>query len=454
MSARKVLFTTALLILALAGLAACASPTAAPPPPTAAPAQPTTAAPAPATSAPQPTTAPAPTTAAPAPTAAAPAPTAAPTSAPSAGKYQIPDVVQGKFNVAFIYLGPHDDGGWTQAHDVGRQYVDQNMPNVHTAYVESVPEGTESEQVTRALARKGFDVVIGTSFGYMDGMEAASADFPNVKFLHVSGYKSNGTNFGNMFGAMEDMKYLAGMVSGARLKADNQTQAGYIATFPTPEELRLGNAFALGMMQTCPACKLDVRWINTWHDPVKEKDAAASLFDAGADIVFTGADTPANAQVAVDKKKWAITYDYANNCTLSSCLTTIYWNWGPIYVADLKAMQAGTYKFGTEYFDADSGGLGLYGFMQGQTPNAGVPADVIPLVKAKLADMLAGKFTRFDVFAGEIKDNTGKVVVPAGQKISQGDIDQFAPGAAGFPAKYGMYWWNQNVIAELPKLTP
>ncbi|MBI3732057.1 MAG: BMP family ABC transporter substrate-binding protein [Chloroflexi bacterium] len=373
------------------------------------------------------------------------------TSAPGQSKFQIPDIEKGKFNVAFIYVGPHDDGGWTQAHDIGRQYVDQNVPNVHTTYVELVPEGTESEQVTRQLARKGFDAIVGTSFGFMDGMEAVSAEFPNIKFLHVSGYKTNGKNFGNMFGAMEDMKYLAGMIAGARAKADGQPKIGYIATFPIPEELRLGNAFAIGIKQTCPECKLDVRWINTWHDPVKEKEGAASLFDAGAQVVMTGADTPSNAEVAKDKKKWAVTYDYSGNCKLDSCLTTMYWNWGPVYTTDIKAMIAGTWKGGGEYFDADSGIVGLYGFMTGEKPQPGVPASVIPLVQAKLKDMLAGKFTRFDVFAGPIVDNKGKTVVPAGEKITQADIDQFPPGAPNFACKYCMLWWNDNIIAELPK---
>ena len=88
------------------------------------------------------------------------------------------------------------------------------------------------------------------------------------------------------------MKYLAGMLAGARAKADGNPKLGYMATFPIPEELRLGNAIALGMRKTCPECTMDVRWINTWHDPVKEKEGAASLFDAGAQVVFTGADTP------------------------------------------------------------------------------------------------------------------------------------------------------------------
>lgn len=425
----KFYLIAALALIAVLMLAACATPTAAPTsaPPTAAPAQATTA---PA----QPTAAPA-------------EPTAA------SAQFQIPDIEQGKYNVAFVYVGPHDDGGYSQAHELGRQYVDKNMPDVHTAYIENVPEGAEAEQVVRSLARKGFDAIITTSFGFMDATETVAAEFPDIKFLHVSGYKSNDTNFGNMFGGMETIKYMAGMIAGARAKEDNTPKVGYLATFPIPEEFRLGNAFALGVQRTCPECKMDVRWINTWHDPVKEKDAATSLLDAGADVVMTGADTPANAEAAKEKGKWAVTYDYEGNCKLDSCLTTMYWNWGPIYVADIKKMMDGAWKGGSEYFDVKDGGLGLWGFMEGQTPQKGVPESVIPEVRAVLADALAGKFDRFSVFSGPITDNKGNVVIPAGEKFSQGDIDQFAPGAPGFPAKYGMYWWNQNVVSELPKLS-
>ena len=210
---------------------------------------------------------------------------------PKAG-LQIPDVEKGKFNVAAVLIGPHDDGGWSQAHYDGLTYLEKNVPNTHVAYVENVPEGAEAEQVIRGLARKGFDLILTTSFGYMDPTATVAEEFPNQTFIHVSGFKSNNKNFGNLFGAMEDMKYLAGMVAGSRAKKDGNTKLGYIATFPIPEELRLGNAFALGMKKTCPACTLDVRWINTWHDPVVEKEAAASLFDGGAQVVFTGADTP------------------------------------------------------------------------------------------------------------------------------------------------------------------
>jgi basic membrane protein A len=298
-------------------------------------------------------------------------------------------------------------------------------------------------------------LIVTTSFGYMDPTGTVAEEFPDATFIHVSGYKSNLKNFGNLFGAMEDMKYLAGMLAGARAKKDGNPKLGYMATFPIPEELRLGNAFALGMAKTCAECKLDVRWINTWHDPVVEKDAAASLFDGGAQVVLTGADTPASADVAQAKGKWGITYDYVGSCKVDACLTTIYWNWGPIYAKIAKGVIDKSYKPGFDYFDADSGSLGLYGFMAGQSLTKGeadLPPEVIQMVKDTLAQMLAGKFTRFDVFAGEIKDNAGKVIVPAGQKMQQSDLDQFPPGAPGLECKYCMYWWNQNISAELPKL--
>ncbi|MEP7134691.1 MAG: BMP family ABC transporter substrate-binding protein [Chloroflexota bacterium] len=387
--------------------------------------------------------------AAPAPATQAPA-----TEAPATG-LQIPDVQEGKFNVAMVLIGPHDDGGWSQAHYEGLLYLEKNVPNSHVAYIENVPEGSDSEQTFRSLARKGFNLIIGTSFGYMDPMGTVAEEFPDQTFIHVSGYKSNLKNFGNLFGAMEDMKYLAGMLAGSRAKMDGNPKLGYMATFPIPEELRLGNAFMLGAKKTCPECTMDVRWISTWHDPVAEKDAAASLFDAGAQVVLTGADTPAVADVAQAKGKWGITYDYVGSCKVERCLTTIYWNWGPVYAKIAQGVSDKTYKPGFDYFDADSGSLGLFGFMEGQSLTKGtsdLPAADLQMVKDTLAQMLAGKFTRFDVFSGEIKDNKGNVIVPAGEKFVQADLDQFPPGAPGLECKYCMYWWAEGITAELPKL--
>lgn len=382
-------------------------------------------------------------------------PTIAPTTAPvEQPSMQIPDTVKGKFNIAMVLVGPHDDGGWSQAHYEGLEYIEKNVPNVHIAYVENVPEGTDSEQVFRSLSRKGFQLILGTAFGFMDPVETVAGEFPNIMYIHVSGYKSNQTNFGNLFGAVEDMKYLAGMLAGARAKLDGNPKLGYLATFPIPEEFRLGNAIALGVKQTCPECTIDVRWINTWHNPIIEKEAAASLFDGGAQVVFSGADSPAVADVAQAKGKWGITDDWYGSCKVERCLTVPYLNWGPVYVGITEKVIAGTYTPGWDYFDADSGGLGLFGFMDGQQLTAGekdLPPEVIQRVRDLLAKMLKGEFTRFDVFTGPIKDNTGKIIVPAGEKLQQADLDQFPPGAPGLECKYCMHWWADGITAELPK---
>jgi basic membrane protein A len=385
------------------------------------------------------------------------APTEAPAEAPAeeTGGLEIPEIEEGKFNVAMVLIGPHDDGGWSQAHYEGLEYIKQNVPNVNVAYIENVPEGADSEQVFRSLARKGFNLIFGTSFGYMDPMETVAEEFPDSTFIHISGYKSNTTNFGNLFGAMENMKYLAGMLAGARAKLDGNPKIGYMATFPIPEEIRLGNAIALGMKETCPECTMDVRWINTWHDPVIEKEAAASLFDAGSQVVFTGADTPAVADVAQEKGKWGITYDWYGSCKVERCLTAPYWNWGPVYSKIAQGVIDKTYTPGWDYFDSDSGGLGLFGFMEGQELTAGMkdlPPEVITTVQETLEKMNNGEFTRFDVFAGEIKDNKDAVIVPAGEKMKQADLDQFPPGAPGLECEYCMYWWADGITAELPSL--
>jgi len=369
------------------------------------------------------------------------------------GGFEIPAVEDGKFNVAMVLIGPHDDGGWSQAHYEGLLYVEENVPDTHVAYIELVPEGADSEQVFRSLARKGFDLILGTSFGYMDPMEVVAGEFPETMFIHLTGFKTNGTNFGNMFGEMEVFKYMAGMIAGSRAKTDGNPRIGYMATFPIPEELRLGNAIMLGVKRTCPECTMDVRWINTWHDPVIEKEGAASLFDAGAQVVFTGADTPAAGDVAMEKEKWGVNYDHVGACKVDRCLTAPYWTWGPIYARITEETIAGTHVPGFQYFDSSEGGMGLYGFMEGQTLQPGVadlPAEDLQLVRDTLAAALAGDFNRFDVFKGPISDNQGNLILADGVSLEQLDLDGFA--VFGSPCQTCMYWWAEGITAELPDL--
>ena len=199
----------------------------------------------------------------PAPAKPAAEPTAAPaaaepTKAPEAAKpaegggLQIPDVVDGKFNVAAVLIGPHDDGGWSQAHYDGLTYIEKNMPDSHVAYVENVPEGAEAEQVIRSLARKGFDLILTTSFGYMDPTGAVAEEFPDQTFVHVSGFKSNSKNFGNLMGAMENMKYLAGMVAGFARQEGRRPEDRLHGDFPHPRRAAPGQCLCVGHEEDLP----------------------------------------------------------------------------------------------------------------------------------------------------------------------------------------------------------
>jgi basic membrane protein A len=368
------------------------------------------------------------------------------TAPEKAGKYTIPSVEPGKLNAAFVYVGPVGDGGWTYAHDQGRRFLERAVPDTHTAYIESVAEGADAEQVIRALARKGFDLIVTTSFGFMDATETVAKEFPKTKFVHISGYKKSDTNFGNAFGAMEDMKYLAGMIAGARAKADGNPRLGYIAPFPIPEVIRLGNALMLGARQTCPECTIELRWMNSWFDPGKEQEAAESMFNAGVQVVVTGADTTGPITVAGQKGKWAIGYDSDNACDANRarCLTVPYWKWGVYYKDLVTQVRAGTWKPSAFYGEPSSGLLGLYGFDEGQSPAPGVPESVVPLVRQKLDEMRAGKVTRFDLFAGPIKDNKGKVVLPEGKRMTQEDLEGL-PGCT-----VCMSWLAEGIIGEIP----
>jgi len=162
------------------------------------------------------TAAPAATTAAPVATTAAPvATTAAPVATTAAPVATTAAPEPAEVKAAFIYVGPVGDGGWTWAHDQGRQFAAEQT-GVETAFVEMVPEGTADFGIfVRDFIGQGYNVIFGTSFGYMDDMLALADEYPDVVFEHISGYKANDTNFGNTFGRMYEPRYLSGMVAGS-----------------------------------------------------------------------------------------------------------------------------------------------------------------------------------------------------------------------------------------------
>ncbi|MGI9861679.1 BMP family ABC transporter substrate-binding protein [Moorella naiadis] len=331
-----------------------------------------------------------------------------------------------KMKVAFVYVGPVGDAGWSWEHDQGRKYLEQKLPWVETSYMENVPEGADCERVLTELAEKGNKIIFATSFGYMDYVINVAKKYPNVVFMHCSGYKT-AANVGTYFGAMEEARYLSGIVAG---KMTKKNVLGFVAAHPIPEVIRGINAFTLGARSVNPNVKVKVVWTNTWYDPAAEKQAALSLLDAGCDVIAQHQDTPGPQQAAQEKGAYGIGYDsdmsqFAPNATLTSPI----WNWGPYYVKTVEAVKNGTWKPDQYYGTMKDGIIGLAPF------NKMVPQDVRDLVEKKKQEIINGKFF---VFQGPIKDQSGKVRVQEGQKMSHDDI-------------LGFNWFVEGVEGEIPK---
>lgn len=332
-----------------------------------------------------------------------------------------------KIKVGFIYVGPKGDKGYTYAHDQGRLYLEKEL-GVETIFQESVKEDkAEVKSVIDTMVEEGANVIFSTSFGFMDGTEEAAKEYPEVKFFHCSGYKSNDTNFVNYFGRIEEPRYLSGIVAGLKTKTN---KIGYVGAMQIPEVIRGIDAFTLGVKSVNPDAVVMVNWTNTWYDPTKEKEAAKNLLNQGADVIAQHQDTPAPQQAAEEKGAFSIGYnvDMAEMAP-KAYMTAPVWNWGPYYVKQVKAIMDGTWK-------AENYWGGMSDDVVELAPlTANAPEGAKEKVEAAKADIISGKLK---VFEGPIKDQSGKVRVEAGQTLSDADqlsLDWFVEGVQGTISK-------------------
>jgi basic membrane protein A len=422
-SRRRILRLGGLLLATSAAsglLAACSTPPAPPAPAAAAP----TAAPA---AAAKPTTAPA------AAATSAPAATTAPAVA-AAGK---------KIRAAFVYTGPINDHGWTNAHDDGRKALEQALgANVETAYTENVPETADSQRVFEDYARKGFDVIYGTSFGFMDYMLEAAKEFPNVKFDHCSGFKS-APNLSTYYAAEEEPRYVSGMIAGKMTKTNT---LGFVGSFPIPEVVRFLNAFAAGVQATNPDARIHMVWINTWFDPPKEKSGAESVLDLNADVLTGTTDSPSLAQAAGARGKYAVGVDYdQSSYAPTAILQSDRFLWAQHYVNSVKAIMNGTWKPVQYYYHMKDN------MVEPTQPSSFVPADVAAPAMNVAAQIKAGTF---NIWKGPLVDNHGNVKAPEGKTL--GDFLDGTPEAGqtkedAYVQSNQMNWALSNIVGDIPQ---
>lgn len=339
----------------------------------------------------------------------------------------IPVQAADPLKVAFVYVGPVGDAGWTYAHEQGRQALEKAMAGkVVTTYVENVPEGADAERVIRKLAADGNKLIFTTSFGFMNPTEKVAKAFPNVVFEHATGFKM-AKNLGVYETRQYEGTYLQGVLAAKMSKTGT---IGFVGSFPVPEVIRNINAYTLGARSVNPAIKTKVIWVNSWYDPAKERQAAETLIAQGADVLTQNTDSPATLQAAQEKGKYAFGWDsdmakFAPKAHLSA--TTNYW--GDFYIRTAQAVAAGTWK------TADVRGGLAEGMVRMSPLNPVVPADAAKLFEAKKADIISGKIK---VFGGPLKDQSGAVKVAAGSAMS---IDELK----------GMNWYVEGVEGTIPK---
>ncbi|AXA93331.1 BMP family ABC transporter substrate-binding protein [Massilia sp. YMA4] len=329
--------------------------------------------------------------------------------------------------VAFVYIGPVGDAGWTYAHEQGRLAMEKALAGkVKSTYVENVPEGADSERVIRKLAADGNKLIFTTSFGYMNATEKVARAFPNVVFQHATGFKT-GKNMGVYETRMYEGAYLLGVVAGKMTKSNT---LGMVASFPVPEVIRNINAFTLGAQSVNPAIKMKVLWVNSWYDPAKERQAAETLIAQGADVLTQNTDSPATLQAAQEKGKYAFGWDSdMQRFAPKAHLTASTNQWGDFYTKTAQAVMAGTWKTGET-----RGGL-QEGMVKMSPLNPVVPADAAKVFEEKKTALASGKMRPFQ---GPLKDQSGAVKVPAGSELPLKDL-------------LSMNWYVQGVEGKIPK---
>ncbi len=306
----------------------------------------------------------------------------------------------GPLKIAFAYVGPVGDAGWTFAHNAGRLAVEKEFgTKVQTSIVEKVPEGPEAERVIRDLVGQGNTLIFGTTFGYMEPMLKVAADTPGVKFEHATGYKT-APNMRTYDSRTYEGAYMAGVIAGGMSKSG---VIGVVGSIPIPEVIRNINTFTMGAQSVNPKIKTKVVWVNAWFDPPKETEGAQSLLNQGADVLFQNTDSPAVLQTAEKAGKYAFGWDsdmtqFGPKAHLASAII----NWAPYYIKATKDALEGTWSTGSVWWGVKEGAIDIVSISDK------VPAEL----KAKVDTVKAGlKDGSFVIWKGPIIGQDGKEIL-------------------------------------------
>ena len=314
--------------------------------------------------------------------------------------------------VGFIYVGPAADFGYNTSMDLGRQYVEKNMPGVTTTAFELIPETAEVERVMERLIASGHKIIFATSYGYLDYAIKVGEKHPDVTILHAGGLKTS-KNVGTYWADSDAGMYLAGVTAAHVSKSG---KLGFQGGFQIPQLMRSVNAFTLGAQSVNPNITTTVVWNGGWWEPQKETEATNAFADLGIDVIAEQVDSPITIAQAAEKRGiFMIGKDVdIHDRAPKALLTGVSWNWGPMMVEEIKEIKAGTWKPSNMRGDLGSGNAVLDPF------GAAVPEDVRKQVLQLKADIISGKKS---IWEGPITKQDETVVVPAGKKLAMEQVE-------------------------------
>ncbi len=324
---------------------------------------------------------------------------------------------QAPITVGIIYVGPRDDFGYNQAHAEAAAQL-KKLPGVKLVEEENVPE-TQAVQKTMQgmISQDGATLLFPTSFGYFDPhLLAVAGKNPKVRFSHCGGLWTKGKhpdNTGSFFGYIDEAQYLNGVIAGHMSKSK---KLGFVAAKPIPQVLRNINAFTMGARSVDPKITTTVIFTGDWSMPVKEAEATNSLADQGVDVFTCHVDGPKVVMETAAKRGRMVCGYHASQAKLApqAYLTGAEWNWLTAYTRILDAARTGK-----PHPNFVRGGL-KDGFVKSSPYGAMVSEGARKNAEDVRKRMMAGAF---DIFGGELKDNTGKVVIPKGKVFKQTDIE-------------------------------
>jgi simple sugar transport system substrate-binding protein len=316
--------------------------------------------------------------------------------------------------VGFVYVAPITEAGWVRQHENARLALEKNLgPRVQTRYVENVPEGADAERVIRDLAQQGHRLIFTPSFGYMEPTLKVARDFPDVKFESITGYKT-ADNVATANARYYEGRYLAGI---AAARVSQSGVAGYVAGFAIPEVLQGINAFTLGMRSVRPAAEVKVIWLNAWFDPPRERDAAMSLFNQGADVLAFHTGSTAVMRAAQERGKLAVAYHSDMRQTAPDAqLLAVTHQWADYYTQRARELLQGQWKSGQVWGGIREGMVRVGDF------GPKVPEAVQKEVLARQKDIAEGRLRPFAAGTEPVRDSRGQVVIAARSSLSDAQI--------------------------------